>query len=199
MDTISISITDLEETKKPLVTKQEDEKEAAPTKNELTEEKTVKIESKNDVNTKTQKSEVDAPKETTTSKVLKFLNIGSKKEVADKDDREPSSENKHSETIHNGCKGNLTDKELTRLRNKMALGVTDEAMIIESGKVLNNSCITSSQVKRLSELFGTNAGKFSFFKSVYPFVSDKQYFYTLQEQLTDEHYNSRFSDILQSK
>lgn len=143
------------------------------------------------------------------SKEMKFLDISTAKdtsvsiktessEVAQSKKEIQPVENEENQLVNN-CSEKVSDKELARLRSKMALAVTDETMITEAQSVFSDKCMTSSQVKRLSELFVTNAGKYSFFKAVYPFVSDKQYFYTLRSELTDDHYNSRFVDIMQSR
>ena len=143
------------------------------------------------------------------SKEMKFLDISTAKDSSvsiDKDSSAIAQSKKEIQSVdidkkplENNCSKQVSDKELARLRNKMALAVTDETMITEAQSVFSEKCMTSSQVKRLSELFVTNAGKYSFFKAVYPFVSDKQYFYTLRNELTDVHYNSRFVDIMQSR
>lgn len=142
------------------------------------------------------------------SKEIKFLDISTAKDTSvsinkgsavEKPKKEIQSVDIEKKQLVNNCSENISDKELTRLRSKMALAVTDESMITEAQNVFSEKCMTSSQVKRLSELFVTNAGKYSFFKVVYPFVSDKQYFYTLRSELTDEHYNGRFLDIMQSR
>ena len=201
MDTITILIDDLNETEKPLIAKQEEKKKVIAVEKKSDEANVLKTETKEDIINSSEKPGNDTPKETIGSKVLKFLNIGAKKESPDNEEVKTSDEKPSVVSMEDGnvCQDKLSDKDFVKVRNKMALAVTDEAMIAEAKNVLRNKCITSSQVKKMSELFVTNAGKFSFFKSVYPYVSDKQYFYTLQEQLTDEHYNSRFKDILQSK
>ncbi len=142
------------------------------------------------------KSQDNTNKETVPAKILKFLNVNTKKDNTEQPD---AARNNVKVDNPSNCKEKASDKDLSRLRNKMALAVTDETMITEAKSLFEKKCLTSSQVKRLGDLFVTNAGKFSFFKTVYPFVSDKQYFYTLQNELTDEHYNSRFTDILQSR
>ena len=142
------------------------------------------------------------------SKEIKFLDISTAKDTSGskakssntgQTQKEILSDEMDKKPLVNNCTESVSDKELARLRNKMALAVTDENMITEAQNVFSEKCMTSSQVKRLSELFVTNAGKYSFFKAVYPFVSDKQYFYTLRSELTDDHYNSRFLDIMQSR
>ena len=143
------------------------------------------------------------------SKERKFLDISTAKDTSVSIKTESSKEAQSKKEIQpvdseekqlvNNCSEKVSDKELARLRSKMALAVTDETMIVEAKMVFSEKCMTSSQVKRLSELFVTNAGKYSFFKAVYPFVSDKQYFYTLRSELTDDHYNSRFVDIMQTR
>ncbi len=148
-------------------------------------------------------------RQATPSKEIKFLDISTAKDTSvsikteslkvRQDEKAAKSIETDKKPLVNNCLDQLSDKDLARLRSKMALAVTDETMITEAQYVFEKKCMTSSQVKRLSELFVTNAGKYSFFKAVYPFVSDKQYFYTLRSELTDDHYNSRFVDIMQSR
>ena len=161
------------------------------------------------INNTNENPSLEASSQKKPTKKIRFLGINISKDSLPALKTESVKSNKSQKTIEPAgigsnstgktCSDQVSDKELIRLRDKMALIVTDEQMITEAQSVFIQKCMTSSQVKRLSELFVTNAGKYSFFKAVYPYVSDKQYFYTLRSELTDDHYNSRFVDIMQTR
>lgn len=141
-----------------------------------------------------------AKEKTAPASNLKFLDVSSGQDNPNRADDKKETVDVAAKPVtqpNDQCKAVATEKEINQVRNKMALAVTDETMIIEAQKLFIKKCMTSSQVKRLSELFVTNAGKYSFFNAVYDHVSDKQYFYTLQGELKDEHYKGRFLNILQ--
>ncbi len=98
--------------------------------------------------------------------------------------------------INSDCKNVATDEDFLKLRKKMA-GVDDEEeMVSIAGKVFKTRCFTTSQVKNLSVLFLKDAGKYKFFDLAYQYVSDSHNFDTLENQLTDTYYISRFKAML---
>ena len=78
----------------------------------------------------------------------------------------------------------------------MAAEKNDEAMIKIAKKVFKTKCFTTDQVKNLSNLFLQDEGKYNFFDSAYPFVSDSAIYSTLENQLTDPYYITRFKAMI---
>lgn len=98
--------------------------------------------------------------------------------------------------INSDCKAIASEEDFLKLRKKMAAEDTDDAMIAVAQKVLKAKCYTTDQIKNLSFLFLKDAGKYRFFDIAYQFVSDSSSFSTLQSQLTDEYYISRFKAMV---
>lgn len=98
--------------------------------------------------------------------------------------------------INSDCKNFATDEDFLKLRKKMAAEDNDDDMIILAKKTLKIKCFTVEQVKNLSVLFLKDAGKYTFFDTVYPFVSDSHNFSALQNQLTETYYINRFQVMI---
>ena len=101
-----------------------------------------------------------------------------------------------SPMINSNCKTNATDEDFLKLRKKMATANTEDAMIAVAQKFLKAKCFTTDQIKNLSVLFLKDAGKYRFFDIAYRFVSDSNNFSTLQSQLSDTYYISRFQAMV---
>lgn len=101
-----------------------------------------------------------------------------------------------SPMINSNCKVNATDEDFLKLRKKMAGEDSDDAMITVAQKFLKAKCYTTDQIKNLSFLFLKDEGKYRFFDLAYQFVSDSHNFNTLESQLTDAYYISRFKAMV---
>ena len=97
-----------------------------------------------------------------------------------------------SQMINSDCKNLATNEDFLKLRKKMAAVENPDDMIVVSKKVLKTKCFTTEQLKNLSVLFLSDAGKYSFFDAAYPFVSDSQNYIQLESQLTETYYINRF-------
>lgn len=97
-----------------------------------------------------------------------------------------------SQMINSDCKNFATNEDFLKLRKKMAAVENPDDMIVVSKKVLKTKCFTTEQLKNLSVLFLSDAGKYSFFDAAYPFVSDSQNYIQLESQLTETYYINRF-------
>jgi hypothetical protein len=95
------------------------------------------------------------------------------------------------------CSNQASDEDFLKLRKKMAAADTDDDMISVAKKIFKTKCFTTAQVKNLSFLFLKDEGKYNFFDSAFPHVSDKQEFKSLQNQLIDEYYINRFKVMIQ--
>ena len=78
----------------------------------------------------------------------------------------------------------------------MASETTDEKMIDEGKRIFKTKCFSTVQVRNLSALFLTDAGKYKFFDAAYSFVSDLGNFQSLQSELKDDYYIKRFKAMI---
>jgi len=90
------------------------------------------------------------------------------------------------------------NNDFLKLRRKMAAETNDDGMISEARKYFKSKCFTTDQVKNLSSMFLSNAGKYHFFDTAYEYVADKENFSSLQSELKDEYYSNRFKTIVQN-
>lgn len=94
------------------------------------------------------------------------------------------------------CKSEASDKDFFKLRKDMAAENTDEAMVAEAKKFFRNKCFSTNQIKNLSALFLTSAGKYLFFDAAYLHVSDQQNFPSLESEIKDDYYLKRFKALI---
>ena len=98
--------------------------------------------------------------------------------------------------INSDCKNYATEEDFLKLRKKMAAVEDEEEMVTIANKVFKTKCFTTNQVKNLSVLFLKDGGKYKFFDLAYQYASDSHNFYTLENQLTDPYYVSRFKAMV---
>lgn len=73
---------------------------------------------------------------------------------------------------------------------------SDEDMIKAARKIFKTKCFTTEQIKNLSLLFLKDESKYMFFDIAYPFVSDSDVYSTLEKQLSDAYYITRFRAMI---
>lgn len=93
--------------------------------------------------------------------------------------------------VNSDCKNFATDYDVDKLRVKMLEMGKDEDRIVAAKKVFKSKCFTTNQIKALSEVFTSDAIKYRFFETAYPFVSD-DHFRELSALLADPVYNGKF-------
>ena len=93
------------------------------------------------------------------------------------------------------CKVVATESDFFKLRKVMAARTSDDAMVDEARKSFKSKCYTTEQVRHLSTLFLTSAGKFQFFESAYRHISDVEQFPTLASEIRDDYYSKRFKTL----
>ncbi|MGG9971326.1 DUF4476 domain-containing protein [Ferruginibacter sp. SUN002] len=98
---------------------------------------------------------------------------------------------------NNICKNIATEDDFIKLRKKMAAADNDDDMVSTAKKIFKTKCFSTTQIKNLSFLFLKDEGKYQFFDAAYPYVSDRQAFKVLQDQLIDEYYINRFKVMIQ--
>jgi hypothetical protein len=94
------------------------------------------------------------------------------------------------------CKSVATSNDFFKLRKNMASENSDDAMVAQAKKFFKTKCFTTEQVKNLSALFLTSAGKYEFFDAAYSHVSDPQNFSSLESEIKDDYYLKRFRALV---
>jgi hypothetical protein len=94
------------------------------------------------------------------------------------------------------CAADASEKDFFKLRKSMAGKITDESMIEEARKYFRTKCFTTEQIRYLSTLFLTSAGKYQFFDAAYDHTSNKEKFSSLQEEIKDAYYLKRFKALV---
>ena len=100
--------------------------------------------------------------------------------------------------IKNSCNEVATESDFFKLRKRMAAAESDDEMITEAKKVFKIKCFGTAQLKNLSTLFLNDEGKYKFFDAAYKYVSDAEAFSSLQTELKDEYYTTRFKAMLRN-
>ena len=87
-------------------------------------------------------------------------------------------------------------EDFLKLRRRMAEKTNDDGMLEEARKYFKEKCFTTEQIKNLSSMFLSNAGKYNFFEAAHNNVADKANFSSLQSELKDEYYVNRFKTLV---
>jgi hypothetical protein len=103
---------------------------------------------------------------------------------------------KNITSVSSQCKAVASTNDFFKLRKNMASENTDEGMIAEAKKYFKSKCFTTEQVKNLSALFLTSAGKYQFFDAAYLHVSDQKNFSSLESEIKDDYYLKRFKALI---
>jgi hypothetical protein len=103
---------------------------------------------------------------------------------------------KNNASAKSQCKSIATSNDFFKLRKNMAAENTDEGMVAEAKKVFKSKCFTTEQIKNLSALFLTSAGKYQFFDAAYSHVSDQENFSSLESEIKDDYYLKRFRALI---
>lgn len=113
-----------------------------------------------------------------------------------KKDTEQKNPSVTGTSVKSDCKAIASDNDFLKLRKNMAAKNTDEAMVAEAKKMFKSRCFTTEQVKNLSALFLTSAGKYQFFDAAYFHVSDQENFAALKSEIKDDYYLKRFNALI---
>lgn len=95
------------------------------------------------------------------------------------------------------CKGLATDNDVDKLRVKLIGDKTIDDKLATAKKYFKAKCLTVKQIKALTELFPSDETKYRFFDISYPFISDTNNFYTLEELIENNYYKNRFKAMIQ--
>ena len=100
--------------------------------------------------------------------------------------------------VNNNCKEVAVESDFFKLRKILAGEESEENMNTAAKKYFKTKCFSTGQIKNLSTLFLTEEGKYDFFDAAYKFITDPAIFGSLQEELKDPYYNSRFKAMLRN-
>ncbi len=103
---------------------------------------------------------------------------------------------KKEKTGKNDCNSMASETDYLKLRKKMVATDGDDAMLAAAKKVFKTKCFTTDQLKNLGTLFLNDAGRYNFFDAAYLSVSDADNFSSLEAELKDPYYISRFKAML---
>lgn len=98
--------------------------------------------------------------------------------------------------VNSDCHIYATDYDVDKLRVKLLEASKDEDRIIAARKVFKTRCFATRQIRALSEVFASDAGKYRFFEAAYPFCSDSQ-FGELGTLLVDPVYSGKFRAMVE--
>jgi Domain of unknown function (DUF4476) len=177
IDTIRIQIPNIKV--KEIVETKIESKEAEPVKKDTIAES---------ANTK-----VDSPKKDT---ITQSSNIKKDSLPVVKPENKAPVINQQLPRPGNQCAAKATDADFIKIRRRMAGETNDDNMIYEAKKYFKTKCFSTLQVKGLSGLFISDAGKYNFFDAVFKYVYDIENFSSLQSELKDEYYIKRFKVML---
>lgn len=93
------------------------------------------------------------------------------------------------------CKEQAGEKEFFKLRRNLAAIDSEADMTGAAVAAFRKRCYSVEQVKSLSSLFLTQAGKYAFLEAAYPYVYNRDQFATLQSELFEPAYLARFKAL----
>ncbi len=96
--------------------------------------------------------------------------------------------------VNSDCHAFAADYDVDKLRVRMLSANKDDDRILVAYKIFKTKCFSTNQVSALSEVFTTDAAKFKFLETAYPFVSDDR-FPELVSLLSDPVYAGKFRTL----
>ena len=110
------------------------------------------------------------------------------------DNREP--EKPVLKITNSDCRSFASDQDVDKLRVKiLSQGDIDNKLSVAK-KYFRTKCFTVKQVRALAELFAQDETKYQLFDIAYPFISDTENFYQLEDNLENEYYKNRFRAMI---
>ena len=97
------------------------------------------------------------------------------------------------------CKRVANEDDFLKLRRQMSQKDNDESMISQAKSAFKSKCYTTAQVKYLSSMFLSNAGKYNFYEAARPFIADQENFVTLRSEIKDDYYLGKFDALTGQK
>jgi hypothetical protein len=106
----------------------------------------------------------------------------------------PNNNNKKKAVPLPKCKATATDYDIDVLRLNILTERTIDKRIAVAKKYFAGKCVSTSQVKTLTELFDEDKDKFDFFKMAYPRVTDRENFGQLSAMFKENQYVEAFNE-----
>lgn len=97
---------------------------------------------------------------------------------------------------NSNCSKMLSENDVDKLRRKMFTESGYDNMIQLAKKYVKGKCVSTEQVKGLSQLFLTDESRYNFFDAMYANVYDYQSYATLESQLIDSYYKDRLKALI---
>jgi len=95
--------------------------------------------------------------------------------------------------VNSDCHDFATDFDVDKLRIKMLQSNGEERIAI-ARKAFKVKCFYTRQIRALSDVFTSDAARFRFFETAWPFAAD-EHFHELSDLLTDPVYTARFKTM----
>lgn len=153
-----------------------------------------------DIVVKGKPSDVKTNADNSGSPSPKFIDDEPKK--AELPERKVKADNKNLERsgaltmVNSDCHSIASEEDFFKLRKRMASEKADDNMIKIAKKALKAKCYNTAFIKNLSVLFLTDQGRYNFFDIAYPFVNDSANFPSLEKELSEEYYITRFRAMI---
>ncbi len=112
------------------------------------------------------------------------------------DDTSTIKANTSLKMINSDCKSIATQSGFINLRTKMVAASNEGGMTKIAMKTFTSTCFTTEQIKNLGVLYLNEEERYKLYVAAYPHVSDSHNFGTLEDQLTDNYYQSRFKAMV---
>ncbi|MFT4092722.1 MAG: DUF4476 domain-containing protein [Niabella sp.] len=167
-----------------------------PKKKQKTE--TPPIEQKNEViNEQEAPDNTNRQKDSEKAQAESGFKVTEKAPIPQHDEEENKKKIKNAVVQSSGdCKSVANDDDFLNLRRTMAGKSNDDDMIAEAQKAFKSKCYSTAQIKYLSSMFLSNAGKYNFYQAAYQHVSDKENFASLGSEIKDTFYQDKFNTLI---
>lgn len=137
-------------------------------------------------------SEVKEEAPTTPTETPKTFEVEEKPAIA----QEPVKEEVKVEKTNAACKRVADESDFLKLRRQMSQKDTDDGMIGQAKSAFKNKCYSTAQIKYLSSMFLSNAGKYNFYEAAKAHVADSENFQSLRSEIKDEYYLGKFDALM---
>jgi hypothetical protein len=96
--------------------------------------------------------------------------------------------------VNSDCRNFATEMDVDKLKLRLQNTAKDDDRILEARKIFRMKCFSTRQVRAIAAVFATDAGRYRFLETAYPFVSDNA-FRELSDLLTDPVYTGKFKTM----
>jgi len=97
---------------------------------------------------------------------------------------------------NSACTKIADENDFLKLRRQMSQNDTDQGMISSAKTAFRSKCYTTAQIKYLSSMFLSNAGKYNFYEMARAHVADSENFASLRSEIKDDYYLGKFDALV---